>query len=213
MGSDEAEYADLRATAYHEAGHAVSSALFDIPFTTVEVFTDAHPQPEAEGSQRPLSGIVRSDDLCHFKWPVWGLVREDLNRKAAFLNADQRIMMLHAGPIAESIYIGHKAPACVGTYDRADIRCICRDLLLLTPAATKKRTARLDVATRALLETPSVWDAVVRVAEALLSKNILTQDEVRVLVNSTQHQNTKTGTWSINELDGVTDYQSAILKQ
>jgi hypothetical protein len=53
----------------------------------------------------------------------------------------------------------------------------------MTPSETKERTGRLELATRALLETPAVWAAVAAVAEALLRRNILTWDEVRPMVD------------------------------
>ena len=110
---------------------------------------------------------------------------EEFDQDRAFRHADALICTLQAGPIAQSIY-SRKATTrgCGGKYDQADIQCICRFLLSMSPSVTRERTARgLAIATRAILQTPGIWEQLTAIAEALLARNVLTWDECRALMD------------------------------
>ena len=161
--------AELRATAAHEAGHAVVDHFFDIPFSRVEVFTDNHEAPESESD---YAGIVRSD---RFKtWPSYACVEsEDFDLQRAKQFAEPLLMSLHAGRIAESIYARQKVPAFVARFDREAMQIVCYSIGIIG-AEARKWLARMETATRALLRNPDVWAAVERVAKALVKRNVLT---------------------------------------
>jgi hypothetical protein len=175
----EAAYqADLRQTAWHEGARAVMHVLCGIQFTAVEVFTDEHPGPTDVG----CSGVVGYNYIT--EWPY----ESDQER-----HADDLIRIWHAGPIAESMYAGCKPPACVSKNARANVRGICRGMLRMTPSATKERAARLELATRVILQHPAIWGAVTAVAKALLRQNVLTWDEVWAVMHDSGPQDPGSG--------------------
>ena len=73
------------------------------------------------------------------------------------------------------------APTSVGPAVGPDAdRRLC--LLPRGLSATNERTARLGLATRAILQTPGIWSAVRAVAEALLVRSVLTWGEVQTII-------------------------------
>ncbi len=176
-----AEDLELRQTAYHEAGHAVLYALFDLPFDRAEVFTAEYPAPP---ELPDYAGIVRSDWMQDC--PRWAMPwQPDCDWELAIRHWNRLICISLAGEVAESIYLGRKAPHYVGTHDRRDIRNIVQHLMGFSLRDMKGWVDPLRTLTLELLRLPAVWDAVTAVAEKLIAQNVLTHRQVRSMVRRT----------------------------
>src|ERR1035437_10242153 len=163
--------------AFHEAGHAVLYALWDLPFDRVEVFTDKHPAPpELKGD---YAGLVTSNlmrDCPNFAMP-WS---PDFRIDRAHQHWERLICVFLAGELAESRYLGHNAPKFVGRHDQRDIRHLCHNLMGCPMPSMKEWIEGLRLRTVKLLKR--MWSAVTAVAGALLERSTLQNAEVRALV-------------------------------
>lgn len=153
---------DREALAYHEAGHAVAHVLADYPFTYVTIETNE----KYEGHIKPSGGpsFMLREIICSRKRETVGLIRS-------------MVICLHAGNVAEEIFLGHHAEIESWT-DTEEIEEIAK----YRSKHPKRWAQHLRRQTRHILMSPEIWENVATVAAALLEKQTLTSEEVHALL-------------------------------
>lgn len=172
---------ELRATAYHEAGHAVLYAFFDLPFERVEVFSDKHPAPPE--LKEDYAGIVRSDWIRDC--PHWAIPGDSGFRLDRTIKHFERLICISlAGDAAECRYNLNKGwgTGKPSYHDHRDIQFICRHVIGCPVSLQKDWIDRLRLQTWEILNQAAVWNAVTAVAEALLDRAVMTRAEVQAVV-------------------------------
>jgi hypothetical protein len=152
-----------RQVAYHEAGHAVVAWLMEIPFTAVAVYDPRSDDTLGEVTFNP--NRLPDYMFCpmnHF----------DRSRARNYLSRD--ISMTLAGPVAQSLHARcwQELPMVPG--DDEWIAYELAEMLYSERARQFSWINRLRFQTLELLQRPEAWDAVQRVANALISHRKLT---------------------------------------
>jgi ATP-dependent Zn protease len=142
----------LRATAFHEAGHAVMAYLQRVPFRQVSIVPDA-------------------DTLGHVLfggWPEWANPDSgDYRERAAYDYFMRRARVSLAGQIAEGHHLGK--PPRSGMYsDNCQVADRALHLCLGVEDTANAMLEWLYLDTRDRLTSPLVWPAVERLADALV---------------------------------------------
>ncbi|RUW01101.1 MULTISPECIES: hypothetical protein [unclassified Mesorhizobium] len=163
---------NLKATAYHEAGHAVVAFLqfFKIEFATIK------PAGEAAGMVKSMAR---------------GKVDPDIATPAMRAKIEALIIVTLAGDIAQR---KHQAKSVRRWHASAD-RQQAADLALSICGSGESATAYLawlDIVTRNIVE--GRWSVIERVAAALLERETLTGDELRAVILGPIAAKTECGT-------------------
>lgn len=154
----------LRSAAFHEAGHAVARIHVGFSATLTEVYADG-------------SGMSHAQDggICNggSQYPVWNM-----------------LVVLLAGPWAEARYRKKGSLWVLSTTGKVDWRDAVRLMDWLTEhgfaADRNEAFERAEAETREMLK--SRWNAIGRVAAALLQHRKLTADQVDALTREPAHQ-------------------------
>lgn len=156
--------AQLRRTAYHEAGHAVAAIHFGYPFERVWL------NPTAEDEDTPAGKLLgapsRYDPLTEEN-RLWG---------------EQEISIHLAGPVANAMFIGRVDRKRGGT-DFTWAFFLCRQRF--PDESWNEIHALLNAflaCTISLLSDARVWSAVGAIAEILVSNHEISFDEVQMIV-------------------------------
>lgn len=166
-----------RATAYHEAGHAVMAYVLGRPFRRVSITTD-------------------EDSLGHVLYRKWDK-RFDPNTtdpERARLKIERAIMTAFAGHEAEFLFTGRRNHVGSRTDTEAGGRLatyIIDDWEIELPAFLKW----LRIRTRNILNSPQHWRAVEDLAVALLEKEEMSVSEAQSVISQSFRKR-----WSDEEL-------------
>ena len=151
-----------RATAYHEAGHAVAAFLLDRPFRRVSIIQDE----EGHGHVLYRKFHKRFD-------PEYGS-----NPQKARFQIERAIITLMAGGEAERVHTGRRNNLGSSSDDET-----ARDLATyIVPDWGDELVAYLKwlrIRTRNLLKSPRNWRAVEELAEALMEKGEMSAAEAK----------------------------------
>lgn len=153
-------------TAYHEAGHAVAALVKTVPYKYVTILPDEESQS--------LGHILQDGKFVDYAALEAGeLTPTKLNRIERYL------MVLLAGGLAEKGYSGryNQIGASSDRYKAADIALSLEG----DGEGASLYLGLLNHRTKAVIGNH--WRDVVTVAEALLSRQTLTSEEVRQVVN------------------------------
>lgn len=151
-----------RATAHHEAGHAVIALHLGMAVRRIKL--------------RPSDGVA---GVVEHQNPLKGIRLDIDNSPRANLKAEKAICICLAGPIAQRKYNARTWRHEHGEADHA----LAADLALSVHGgdlATAYLTW-LTAKTKAMLDLPHIWNLVGRVASDLEAKGELTADDVRRL--------------------------------
>jgi hypothetical protein len=155
---------DLRATAYHEAGHAVIRWAQRRAFRLVTI----------------ESGDDHAGRTEHY--PVGDWFRPDLEVDGRVRHRiEDEIRGAWAGPLAEAIYLGHPDIADLAGNDRESIM----DLAMYMSGSEEEAGAYIEwlrVSTLGQLRQPHVWRAVQVLATALLRQGTIRWREARDII-------------------------------
>jgi ATP-dependent Zn protease len=154
--------ASLRATAYHEAGHAVMAWILGVKIRSATI------APEREAG---IAGSVSHEKVLIGKFP------EAIDSDRQRIRAEKLIMVSLAGPIAQVLY----NPRSFRRYhagfdwDRAlDLSTMCTESI----STTERHIEYLEARTKDHLRNPEKWKLVKKLADELLATR--TVDGVRI---------------------------------
>ena len=160
-----AQEIELRATAFHEAGHAVAAFMLGRAFTRVS---------------------IKPDDLtvgrCSFRTPgTWYRPEEEMSAPTRRM-LEHRIMISLAGPETEARATGAFDPqASQEDLDRAlDHAC----LMAADPSEASAYVEWLRLRTVNLMKQDGFWNAVRALAETLLRRNELPYRHARIVIQN-----------------------------
>jgi len=156
----------VRATAIHEAGHAVMAHLQRVPFRYVSIVPD-----------KETLGHVRLGE-----WPQWAHPESSQYReRAAFDWFERRIRVDLAGQIAESYHLGRRLRFGM-QHDNSNAGDaalhLCRGVEETADALLKW----LYLDTRDLLTAPPAWAAVEALATALMERRTMKATTARSMI-------------------------------
>lgn len=178
LSSDDGWRQDVerKATAHHEAGHAVIRLHLDLPLKSVDIIRGGgdlggcNGRPPPAAVEREMDSIAAARDLGR-------AVDVETITPATKTWIENFIRSTQAGPLAEARFRGRK----LSTHDpgiRQDLDAIEFFARLRWDAAERaRRLQRSEGEVNRLLEEPGVWRAVTAVARALLEREALTGDE------------------------------------
>jgi ATP-dependent Zn protease len=161
--------ADLRATAYHEAGHCVAAICYGRTIRYVTITPGK--RKNAQGQVMIGRTLIRRPRLP-----------QSTEQKKAEVNA--ALMSSYAGVICESAAIGKS----VDLSSCADDHKAARDIVMVflgedtDPATLQSVLLNLYQGTQRFFMTPGALQAVRRVADALMVRRTLTGGEVKRIV-------------------------------
>lgn len=153
---------ELRATAYHEAGHAVASYLLRIGLKGASII----PDEDSEGRVR--------------NYPQPALARADYGRSAPMRDRIERLVkVLLAGEITERFISGKKRITIHQDHENAV------SYLELLVSGDDELSAYLDllsIQTKKMFAPPGIWLCVEVVADALIEHRTLSGRRLRAII-------------------------------
>jgi hypothetical protein len=165
----------LRATAYHEAGHAVASVFLDVDFEKVDII----------GHEQAAGHIIYADPEPEIQAALESGDRDDPRVKQW---VEHSLIVTLAGAIAHSDWrfgsTGDAEFPGVGKIPElgSDLSNVMRRINDLGYTGKVAETYQRDLAARAEALVKEYWPMIQKVAEALLEYKILFADDVHQLV-------------------------------
>ena len=159
------EAEDVRATAFHEAGHAVIGYWLKLGLRSATIVANAN-----------YLGMVRSSIRTDMT-DVDSLVQ---NRQRLFM--ERQIMFSLAGELAESMHLGRDAESGFG--QDFDSAVSAADWMSASTEEAEAYVHWLGERTRTILRLEPVWDAVTAVADALMEHGTLGQNRLRQIIEA-----------------------------
>lgn len=154
----------LEAMAHHEAGHAVTAYLQDVPITEISIISDDDSEEHCK--------YADSSDFSDTEWD------KSLEARAAF---EGRAICSFAGGHAEKIFTGRWNRIGMASDSRNAAEFILR--MSGSPEELETYGAWLRSRTDALLENPTNWAAVTILANDLLDADRIGAGKVRRILN------------------------------
>ena len=158
----------VRSTAYHEAGHAFVACYFRLATHSISI--------------KPEKGV--SDGHLHYQNPLAGVdLHRDYSDEARF-KAEKLMIICFAGPTAQRHYNPKGARKYHAEHDMEIV-----DKLMMRIAGGSKETMKahhkwLSLKTLDIVSDPIHWGTISRLAEALIERGSLTEEEIDKLVYS-----------------------------
>ncbi len=162
MNKPDRKAAQLVATAYHEAGHAVAAYFLDLPFQEVHIV-----------AAKDSLGKLEQEPVCFDLYPREQAILDEL---------EKRVIKAFAGIVAEARHTGRlNWKYGIDDFDQAFDLAICRH----SEGSLDEVDAFLKytwVRTGEFVRHPFHWTAVVATAKALISRRRLTREEVDLVI-------------------------------
>jgi len=177
------ELADIRRTAYHEAGHAVVNLIYGLPFQTISLKTEQRLAYQIEDGRKVSVMLTYSIGI------VFPEARLDLVNKtlmAGILDIKEALSLL-GGPVAEHMFVGkNDGQTQVGArQDVQAIACCCRAAMSASsrledwkefPQMEDYMLAAIAAGAESLIKEN--WASVKAIAESLIEKEELDYPEI-----------------------------------
>jgi hypothetical protein len=157
----------LKATAYHEAGHAVMAHLRDVPIKCVTIVPEENTHGHIE----------------YRRSPKWFHPDIDSDSTRARRRIEAHIQISFAGGIAERKFKGRRAPNWTVGPDNSDAVDLAFRVCSSTKAA-EHYLAWLYQQAMDALEVPIYWNMVEEVATRLLDKKRLNAQQVKAAIRA-----------------------------
>ena len=160
---------ELRATAYHEAGHCVAGVVYGRPIRYVTINRGKRKNPQGQ--------VMEGRTL--FRHPPKVQSAED---SKAFVEG--ALMSCYAGAICQAAFTGKPVdPSCIAEDHRGALAMIRAFLGPdAAPETLHQAVSGLYQGTQKLFLSPKVLRAAKRVADALMARRTLTGGEVKRIV-------------------------------
>jgi hypothetical protein len=172
---------ELKATAYHEAAHAVIDTHIGLPMTSVDIRRESGDLGGCQG-EMPAEAVAVEVDF-RLNAADAGNPMDPATMSAAARDwIDKMIRSKLAGPLAEIQFRGRVlqgAELFAAGGDTDDMQKLARVRWPDAERRQRLREAGQQIAN--LIRDPAIWRAIEAVAQELLRRKFLTGDEVRQL--------------------------------
>lgn len=174
---------DRRATAVHEAGHALAHYLFSIPFTVVSILPDdesfgrCRAAPEAI---EQLIGIVEGTD-CETDPADYDCI------------IDAHLIAWYAGPAADSRYTGRPFLECLEGQSDADSPLDLVFHFIPNEADREQYIRTMQRRALNLVADPTSWQAIAALADALEIDHEINGVAAADIITGAMTDSTRTG--------------------